>query len=506
MRKLNLIVSAAGIAVSAIFGIGAANAADLPTRTYTEAPAIVPVTGYNWTGCYLGGYVGGARQSRQVNAWDPISTGGVFPAGTFYNPSANNLPANKVDAGEFNYDLVSSVNRGGTLGCNWQGAFPFVFGIEGEGGYMKVSASAVSPYSSGTGSDTIASTRIGNWYASVSGRFGGTWDRVLVYLKGGVGFSNIKSSEIDACTTAPCSPGLLTATGSSNRPFWVAGVGVEYAFNNNWSVKGEFLILGIYQKYAVCGPGAAAAAGSTFCGLHNIEGVHTFKLGVNYYFNTLARTYTKAPQMAAVYDDWRGFYVGGNGGYGSSRKCFELPRPSRDKCITATGGLAGGQIGYRWQSSWWVFGLEAQGDWANLSGSAASKLFPGNSGRARIDGIGLFTGQVGYTWNSALVYVKGGAAVAADRYNTFVTATSLLNGAASETRWGGTVGAGLEFGFAPNWSVAVEYDHLFMGTRNITLSVPAIAPLAPFEGIHQDVDLATVRVNYRWGAPVVAKY
>ncbi|MEA2915354.1 MAG: hypothetical protein QOJ15_7435 [Bradyrhizobium sp.] len=45
-----------------------------------------------------------------------------------------------------------------------------------------------------------------------------------------------------------------------------------------------------------------------------------------------------------------------------------------------------------------------------------------------------------------------------------------------------------------------------MGTRNLTLSVPAIAPLAPYESIHQDVDLATVRVNYRWGAPVVAKY
>ena len=498
MRNLNLIVSA-GIAVSTIFGIGAANAADLPARTYTEAPAIEPVTLYNWTGCYLGGYVGGARQSRQVNAYDPVSTA----AGTtYYNPTANNAVG-----GEFNYDLGSSVIGGGTLGCNWQGASPFVYGIEGEGGYMKVSASAVVPYSFGTGSDTVASTRIGDWYAAVTGRFGAAWDRVLVYLKGGVGFSNIHSSVIDACTAAPCSPALLTATGSSNQPFWVAGVGVEYAFNNNWSVKGEFLILGMYEKFAVCGPGAAAAAGSTFCGLHNIEGVRTFKLGVNYYFNPLARTYTRAPPMiAAPVYDWSGFYVGGNGGFGSSRNCFEIPLPIRDNCIAATGGLAGGQIGYRWQSSWWVFGLEAQGDWANLSGSVVSKLFPGNSNRARIDGIGFLTGQVGYVWNSALLYVKGGAAVAADRYNTFVTATNLLNGAASETRRGGTVGAGVEFGFAPNWSVAFEYDHLFMGTRNITLSVPAIAPLAPYESIHQDVNLATARVNYRWGAPLVAKY
>ena len=40
----------------------------------------------------------------------------------------------------------------------------------------------------------------------------------------------------------------------------------------------------------------------------------------------------------------------------------------------------------------------------------------------------------------------------------------------------------------------------------MTLSVPAIAPLAPLESIHQDVNLATVRANYRWGAPVVAQY
>jgi outer membrane immunogenic protein len=497
MANLNLIVSA-GIAISAFLGIGAASAADPPGQTYTEAAAIAPVTIYNWTGCYLGGYVGGARQSRQVNAYDPVSTGGVFPAGTYYYAPT----ATAANGGEFNYGMGSSVIGGGTLGCNWQGASPFVFGIEGEGGYLKVSGSRVSPYSFATRSnDTVASTRIGDWYAAVTGRFGAAWDRFLVYLKGGVGFSNINSSVIDACTAAPCTPGLLTATGNSNRPFWVGGVGVEYALNNNWSVKGEFLVLGMYQKYAVCGPGAAAAAGSTFCGLHNIEGVHTFKVGVNYYFNRLARTMI----AAAAYDDWSGFYVGGNGGYGSSRKCFELPNPIRDNCITATGSLAGGQIGYRWQSGWWVFGLEAQSDWANLGGSVVSKLFPGNSNRARVDGMVLFAGQIGYAWNHALLYVKGGTAVTADRYNTFVTATNLLNGAASERRWGGTVGGGLEFDFAPNWSVALEYDHLFMGTRNFALSVPAIAPLAPIESIHQDVDLSTVRVNYRWGAPVIAK-
>jgi len=235
--------------------------------------------------CYLGGYAGGATQTREVNAWDPASTGGAFPRGTLYNPAANNHPVHRADIGEFNYDLNPSVIGGGTLGCNWQRSSPFVFGIEGEAGYIKVSGSTVAPYSVYSGSDTVASTTIGNWYASVAGRFGYAWDRVLVYFKGGVGFSNINLSVIDTCSAAPCSPGLLTATGSTNQPFWVGGVGVEYAVNSTWSIKGEFLNLGIYKKFEVCGPGAMAAAGSTFCGSHNIEGVRTYKVGLNYHFN-----------------------------------------------------------------------------------------------------------------------------------------------------------------------------------------------------------------------------
>ena len=74
-----------------------------------------------------------------------------------------------------------------------------------------------------------------------------------------------------------------------------------------------------------------------------------------------------------------------------------------------------------------------------------------------------------------------------------------------DTRWGGTVGAGLEFGFAPNWSAAVEYDHLFMQDRTATFNDTSGAVVLD-RAIRQDVDLVTVRVNYRWGGPVVARY
>jgi len=268
--------------VSGSVGLGAASAADMAPR-YTKAPPPPVVTTYNWTGCYVGGYVGGATQSRAVNSVDPTSTGGVFPAGAFYNAPFSNA----TNGGLYSYDVGNSVIGGGTLGCNWQAPSHWVVGIEGEGGYMRLTGSVVDPYSvTGLGSDTRDSTRIGDWFAAVTGRVGYAWDRVLVYGKGGVGFANINSSVIDACNTGACGGGLLTTNYSSNQAFWVGGGGIEYAFTNAWSVKGEYLFLGIDKTYAVCGPGAAAAAGSTYCSNHNIEGIHTFKVGLNYHFNS----------------------------------------------------------------------------------------------------------------------------------------------------------------------------------------------------------------------------
>jgi MarC family integral membrane protein/Outer membrane protein beta-barrel domain len=116
------------------------------------------------------------------------------------------------------------------------------------------------------------------------------------------------------------------------------------------------------------------------------------------------------------------------------------------------------------------------------------------------------TGQLGWAWDAALFYVKGGAAVTSNRYDIFTTVSGIRVASAGSTRWGGTVGVGFEYGFTPNWSVGIEYDRLFMGDANNTFSVanPILAGAA--NRIGQDVDLVTLRLNYRFGAPVVARY
>jgi outer membrane immunogenic protein len=232
-----------------------------------------------------------------------------------------------------------------------------------------------------------------------------------------------------------------------------------------------------------------------------------------------ARPYTKAPapMIAAVYD-WSGFYIGVNGGGGWSHKCWDIvtnvlgapvvPAVS-EGCHDATGAVAGGQIGYRWQTGAWVFGLEGQGDWANLRGSNSPNLLQGAVGgdRTKIDAYGTVTGQIGYAWNNVLLYVKGGAIVVDERYEGFVVANGAVFDRASETRWNGAVGAGLDFGVTPNVVIGVDYIHGFMGSRTLSFTSTVVpGAFSRADSIRQDIDVVTARISYKFGGPVIAKY
>ena len=214
-----------------------------------------------------------------------------------------------------------------------------------------------------------------------------------------------------------------------------------------------------------------------------------------------ARPYTKAPppMMMAAYD-WSGFYIGVNGGGGTSRNRWDLVGGLSEGSHDSTGGTVGGQVGYRWQTGPIVFGVEAQGNWADFTGDNVSAVFLDRN-RTKIDAFGLFTGQIGYAFNNVLLYAKGGAAVTDTKYDVFAVPVGVRLDSASTTRWGAVVGAGVEYGFAQNWSVGFEYDHLFMDRQTVTFPL-----LLQADSIKQDVDLFTARVNYKFGGPVIAKY
>ena len=115
--------------------VGRGSAAQGACLHATTAPPL-----FSWTGCYLGGYVGGAWQGSNGAEFTDLgnTTRHSFSGGV----SASNI----VPSHSWSDDLGSSFIGGGTLGCNWQPVgSPFVLGLEGEFGYLKLSGEAFDP-------------------------------------------------------------------------------------------------------------------------------------------------------------------------------------------------------------------------------------------------------------------------------------------------------------------------------------------------------------------------
>ena len=60
------------------------------------------------------------------------------------------------------------------------------------------------------------------------------------------------------------------------------GMELRMPWTGNWTLKIEYLYLGLNETFSVCGPGGGTAAGSTFCSNRSLDGLHTWKAGLNY--------------------------------------------------------------------------------------------------------------------------------------------------------------------------------------------------------------------------------
>src|SRR5258708_5796884 len=119
-------------------------------------------------------------------------------------------------------------------------------------------------------------------------------------------------------------------------------------------------------------------------------------------------------------------------------------------------------------------------------------------------GLGSVTGRVGYTWGPALLYVKGGYAFSDNKENVTFGGAPIAFAFDSDHKNGYTVGAGVEYMFAQNWSAKVEYQYYNFGSSRFI----APAALVPFGSFTTDDHVVKTGLTYRfnWGAPVVAKY
>jgi len=206
----------------------------------------------------------------------------------------------------------------------------------------------------------------------------------------------------------------------------------------------------------------------------------------------------KAPVVPSPPFNWTGCYIGGHvgGGFGHTRWTAPAAGDAETTNHDVDGVLGGGQIGCNYQTGSWVFGAEADASWADLTGSGLDDLSLGTqTDHTKVDFLGTVTGRAGVAWDRALFYAKGGAAWAHDQLAVTFNPTGQTVATADNTLWGWTVGAGVEYAFAPNWSAKVEYDYLNFGSQSATFSAPA----APFNfDLGQHIDVVKAGVNCKF--------
>jgi outer membrane immunogenic protein len=166
-----------------------------------------------------------------------------------------------------------------------------------------------------------------------------------------------------------------------------------------------------------------------------------------------------------------------------------------------SGILGGGQVGCNLQlGSNWVIGVEGEGSASDIRGDITATLL-GITGTAHAETkwIASTTGRLGWAWYRWLLYAKGGAAWAGDRYSAVIPVfDEQLE--ASETRTGWTVGGGIEWAFWSHWSAKAEYDYYDFGTRTLTLTGTfAGIPIAvPGVNVQQRISVGKIGINYRF--------
>jgi len=210
--KKTILIAAASLVIAS----SSAPAADLPAQSYKSPPVVAQV--YNWTGVYVGvngGYGWGTQ--------DPLI-----------------LFSNRFDRTSFD---ISGGMIGGTVGAQIQQGY-VVLGLEGDLDWANIKGSGISnPSILGIGSGiTLNTTTNVSAVGTARLRAGVALDNLLLYVTGGVAFER-SSANGTSIAGAPCGTlGVFpSCSASSLRPGLAAGLGFEYGFAHNWSVKLEYL-------------------------------------------------------------------------------------------------------------------------------------------------------------------------------------------------------------------------------------------------------------------------
>jgi len=267
----------AATALAMVSGIGAASAADLPTRKAPIAPVYIPPA-FTWTGFYVG-----------------VNAGGVFS-----NGNNNNNGFGFGGGGGSNSGFIGGVQAGYNYQFG-QGS-GYVAGVEADIDWASTSNKNNNAFGVPVAPGTVVFAGTGgggssgNYLGTARLRAGYAFDRFLIYATGGLAFGDIGRNRNGSGAFAVTQPGFVnpftggvvgatTTTflgasgGSSSNVGWTLGGGVEYAVWQNWSIKAEYL-------YYNLGNGKNNNTFTPFLGTtgHKNQDGNIVRAGLNYRF------------------------------------------------------------------------------------------------------------------------------------------------------------------------------------------------------------------------------
>jgi outer membrane immunogenic protein len=264
----NFLAASCALAIS----VFPAMAADMPLK----APPPLPAPVFTWSGCYLGGSVGGLwRQTDNVSIG--VTDGG---SGAAAAEAAGAIPT------AFSYG-GSSWLAGGQAGCNYQAA-NWVFGIETDfsGAHLNAGETIATnvpgffPLTSSVSQDL-------SWIGTTRARLGlTTWNNVLWYATGGAAYAKVNYGYA-ANNIAGGGALAVAASDSATQVGWTVGGGLEWGFGQ-WSIKGEYLYydLGNHTLNAACSTplGGCTGLAPTIFSTHFRNADSIAQVGLNYRF------------------------------------------------------------------------------------------------------------------------------------------------------------------------------------------------------------------------------
>ncbi|MGB6535201.1 MAG: outer membrane protein [Xanthobacteraceae bacterium] len=199
---------------------------------------------------------------------------------------------------------------------------------------------------------------------------------------------------------------------------------------------------------------------------------------------------TYVPTIAPIYN-WGGIYVGLNGGYGFGDSNWGAPASTGN--FDVDGGLFGATLGFNYQVGSFVFGVEGDGDWTDIKGSAGAAVCPGTCQTSN-EWLATLRGRVGYAIDRVLVYGTAGGA-GGNIKGTLTTPVGTVSSDSSEFGW--TAGAGVEFAITENLTAKVEYLFVDLSNGSLSCSV-AVCGATTSVPVSFDSSLIRAGLNFKF--------